>query len=109
MNSVELYATQNAQEHHTDRYEVVEIEPATPVLRRGNAFYIAVQFADNREFNPKEDRLKLVFTFGNEFFFLKYFASISVKSPKVLKKTMSRRGHIYKSKLRRLFRNLSEA
>lgn len=60
---VELYAMQNAQEHHTDLYELVQMQPATAVLRRGNAFYMAVRFA-KKDFDPKVDSLHLVFSYG---------------------------------------------
>lgn len=60
---VELYASQNAQEHHTDMYELVQMQPPTTILRRGNAFYMAIRFA-KRPFDSNTDTLRLTFNFG---------------------------------------------
>ncbi|XP_057379991.1 hemocyte protein-glutamine gamma-glutamyltransferase-like [Daphnia carinata] len=95
IDSVELFARDNAREHRTDRYEVVldcgrdigssssmarsrsmtnmasvnsidyhsSSSASTAVLRRGQPFFIAVRVKD-RNFDPRRDVLRAVFTFG---------------------------------------------
>uniref|UniRef100_A0A646QJF9 protein-glutamine gamma-glutamyltransferase n=1 Tax=Hemiscolopendra marginata TaxID=943146 RepID=A0A646QJF9_9MYRI len=60
---VEFYAKDNAIPHHTDKYELVHVEPFCPVLRRGQDFFLSMRFIP-RPFNPKRDKIKLVFSFG---------------------------------------------
>lgn len=62
VEQTEFYALDNAKEHHTDQFEIVQDLPPTPVLRRGQTFYFAVRF--DREINPVEDVIRLVFNFG---------------------------------------------
>lgn len=64
VDTVEFYASRNAIDHHTDKYELVQMHPANPVLRRGQAFYVAIRFTPDREFNHANDTLKLILNFG---------------------------------------------
>lgn len=59
---VHLYEKDNAKLHHTINYELVHLEPATPVLRRGQSFHIALRF--NREYVDETDIVRLLFNFG---------------------------------------------
>ncbi|XP_067006907.2 hemocyte protein-glutamine gamma-glutamyltransferase [Anabrus simplex] len=58
----EFYARDNAQTHHTDLYELTQMVPATPVLRRGQTFFMAMRF--DRVYDNKKDSIKLIFNFG---------------------------------------------
>lgn len=59
---VHLYEKENAKVHHTISYELVHLEPATPVLRRGQSFHVALRF--NREYVAETDIVRLLFSFG---------------------------------------------
>ena len=59
---VYLYEKENAKLHHTINYELVHLEPATPVLRRGQSFHVALRF--NREYVDETDIVRLLFNFG---------------------------------------------
>ncbi|CAG0884266.1 unnamed protein product [Cyprideis torosa] len=61
--AVEFYVKQNAQRHHTDDFELVLEDTPTPILRRGQEFYMAIKFA-NKEYNSRRDILRLAFGFG---------------------------------------------
>lgn len=58
----ELYARDNAKEHHTERFELVLDNPPTAIFRRGCPFYFAIRF--DRPFENNKDLLRLVFDFG---------------------------------------------
>ncbi|XP_068986824.1 hemocyte protein-glutamine gamma-glutamyltransferase-like [Bombus flavifrons] len=62
VDMVHLYEKENAKAHHTISYELVHLEPATPVLRRGQSFYVALRF--NREYVAETDIVRLLFSFG---------------------------------------------
>lgn len=59
---VYLYEKDNAKLHHTINYELVHLEPATSVLRRGQSFHVALRF--NREYVDETDIVRLLFNFG---------------------------------------------
>ncbi|KAL1500916.1 hypothetical protein ABEB36_006335 [Hypothenemus hampei] len=60
--ATEFYCLDNAKEHHTDMYDLLESEAACPVLRRGFDFYFAIRF--NREYVPNQDVVRVRFTIG---------------------------------------------
>ncbi|KAI5640156.1 transglutaminase family domain-containing protein [Phthorimaea operculella] len=61
---VHFYPKENAKEHHTVKYEVVNEEtPTVTVLRRGQPFNGVVRF--DRPFNEEEDVVQLVFSLGD--------------------------------------------
>lgn len=62
VQATDLYPKPNAEAHHTDMYDLVNMDPPTPVLRRGNDFYLAVSF--DREFDPTLDVIRICFEFG---------------------------------------------
>ncbi|XP_046739313.1 hemocyte protein-glutamine gamma-glutamyltransferase-like [Diprion similis] len=62
VDSVFLYEKENAVTHHTGNYELVHLEPPTPVLRRGQPFNLAVRF--NRPYVDSTDIVRLLFSFG---------------------------------------------
>lgn len=59
-----FYPTENGKKHRTSKFQLVE--RGTPILRRGQNFYIALMYATNqtRKFDPDTDQLKLIFSFG---------------------------------------------
>ncbi|KZC05406.1 PREDICTED: hemocyte protein-glutamine gamma-glutamyltransferase-like [Dufourea novaeangliae] len=62
VEAVYLYEKENAKAHRTFNYELVHLDPPTPVLRRGQAFNVAVRF--NREYVDETDIVRLLFSFG---------------------------------------------
>ncbi|XP_003491121.1 hemocyte protein-glutamine gamma-glutamyltransferase [Bombus impatiens] len=62
VDMVYLYEKENAKAHRTISYELVHLEPATPVLRRGQSFYVALRF--NRDYVAETDIVRLLFSFG---------------------------------------------
>ncbi|XP_033364165.1 hemocyte protein-glutamine gamma-glutamyltransferase-like [Bombus vosnesenskii] len=62
VDMVYLYEKENAKAHRTISYESVHLEPATPVLRRGQSFHVALRF--NREYVAETDIVRLLFSFG---------------------------------------------
>lgn len=58
----DFYPIDNAQEHKTDRYEIIRDSPPSPVFRRGQLFYMAVRF--DHPFDHNQDIIRLVFDFG---------------------------------------------
>lgn len=58
----EMYIKDNAKAHQTDKFELVVDTPATPVLRRGQPFFLAIRF--DRPFNLQEDMVRFIFEFG---------------------------------------------
>ncbi len=61
VDKLELYAAENAQNHKTDKYCLVDEDVA--VLRRGREFFLAVIFTDD---NVEESALKVIFDFGRK-------------------------------------------
>lgn len=62
VEAVYLYEKDNATPHHTCTFELVHLEPPTPVLRRGQPFNMAVRF--NRPYVEATDIVRLLFNFG---------------------------------------------
>ncbi|CAG0906807.1 unnamed protein product, partial [Darwinula stevensoni] len=60
VDALEFYEKENAKNHHTDAYELVN--HGTPVFRRGEAFYMALRFKA-RDYEVKRDMVKFVFSF----------------------------------------------
>lgn len=60
---VHLYPLENAQLHHTEKFELVHEEEPVPILRRGQKFTVALRFA-NRGFDVKKDLVRLIFSYG---------------------------------------------
>ncbi|GLH05666.1 Annulin [Gryllus bimaculatus] len=63
VSSVHLFPLENAEKHHTENFELVHLEPATPVLRRGQAFRVELRL-QGRAYDPARDAVRLVFNFG---------------------------------------------
>ncbi|XP_015604650.1 hemocyte protein-glutamine gamma-glutamyltransferase [Cephus cinctus] len=62
VESVHMYEKENATPHHTCTFEMVHLDPPIPVLRRGQAFAMALRF--NREYVDETDIVRLRFSFG---------------------------------------------
>lgn len=62
VEAVHLYEKENAETHRTFNFEMVHQDPATPVLRRGQPFNMALRF--NREYVDATDIVRLLFSFG---------------------------------------------
>lgn len=62
VEAVHLYEKENAEAHRTFNFELVHQQPAIPVLRRGQAFHMALRF--NREYVDETDIVRLLFSFG---------------------------------------------
>ncbi|XP_011313528.1 hemocyte protein-glutamine gamma-glutamyltransferase-like [Fopius arisanus] len=62
VEAIYMYERENAELHHTDRFELVHEEEPTPVLRRGQEFSLAIRF--NREYVEETDIVRLLFSFG---------------------------------------------
>ena len=73
INHVEFYASENAKNHRTDKYDLVS-DKKIPVLRRSNSFYMAIS-AHQRPIDPKKDKLNVVFEFGNYLTIITYYNS----------------------------------
>ncbi|XP_076269467.1 hemocyte protein-glutamine gamma-glutamyltransferase-like [Rhynchophorus ferrugineus] len=58
----EFYCKENAVEHHTDMYDLLDGEVPFPVLRRGATFFFAIRF--NREYIPTRDVVRVRFAIG---------------------------------------------
>ncbi|XP_043278187.1 hemocyte protein-glutamine gamma-glutamyltransferase-like [Venturia canescens] len=64
IESVHMYEKENATAHHTCTFELVHLEPPTPVLRRGQTFNVALRF--NREYDADTDIVRMLFSFGEK-------------------------------------------
>lgn len=62
VETIYMYAKENAKKHHTENFELVHLDPPTPVLRRGQTFNVALRF--NREYIDDTDIVRLLFSFG---------------------------------------------
>ena len=62
MEKLELYASENATNHRTSKYELVS-EQSTAVFRRAAPFYMAVQTKE-RPVEIGKDQVNVVFEFG---------------------------------------------
>lgn len=66
VSTIYLYPEQNAQRHHTDNFELVQLEKhPIPVIRRGQSFNVAVRFIE-RDFVLGKDTLKVMLSLGNK-------------------------------------------
>lgn len=63
IKSVDFHVTENARNHFTDRFEMVHMEPAIPVIRRGQKFSFTIAFED-RDYNKDVDEIKFIFSTG---------------------------------------------
>lgn len=59
--STHLYPLENAIEHHTDRFELLQ-DGSTAIFRRGQSFYFGMRF--NRPFDKVKDVVRTVFVTG---------------------------------------------
>ncbi|XP_059057933.1 hemocyte protein-glutamine gamma-glutamyltransferase-like [Achroia grisella] len=64
VNVVYFYPKENAESHNTSRYEVVNDENPTTVVRRGQPFNGVVRF--DRSYDEETDIIQLVFTLENK-------------------------------------------
>ena len=62
VETIYMYEKENAKKHHTENFELVNLDPPTPVLRRGQTFNMALRF--NREYIDDTDIVRLLFSFG---------------------------------------------
>ncbi|OWR44549.1 putative transglutaminase [Danaus plexippus plexippus] len=59
----EFYSRDNAKDHHTDQYDLVnDTVLPNPVIRRGQNFFFAVRF--DRTYDKQQDVIRVVFCFG---------------------------------------------
>lgn len=68
VEQIEWFPRDNAREHRTDRYEVVNNLPpnrAYPVLRRGQNFFLAIKLANRNNVDLSRQPVLLVFNFGS--------------------------------------------
>jgi len=64
VDRLHFYIRDNAKQHHTAKFDQVHDPHApSPVLRRGQTFYVAVRLK-TRDFDQTQDRLVLNFLFG---------------------------------------------
>ena len=63
VDTVEMYARDNAREHRTDRYELVRENMSSCVLRRGQPFFMALRMKE-RNYDARRDVLRVSFNFG---------------------------------------------
>lgn len=64
VDTVYFYPKENAQAHHTSKYEAVHDESAsTTIVRRGQPFNACIRF--DRTFEPGYDVVRLIFTLGD--------------------------------------------
>ncbi|XP_012281740.1 hemocyte protein-glutamine gamma-glutamyltransferase [Orussus abietinus] len=62
VEQVYMYEEKNASAHRTSNFEVVHEDSPTPVLRRGQAFNLALRF--DRDYVDESDIVRLLFSFG---------------------------------------------
>ena len=62
IQGVDLLASSNTKDHHTDLYDITQGQKPDLVVRRGQELNIKV--ITSRSFMPKEDHLMLVFKLG---------------------------------------------
>uniref|UniRef100_A0A2R5LJF4 Putative transglutaminase/protease-like logues n=1 Tax=Ornithodoros turicata TaxID=34597 RepID=A0A2R5LJF4_9ACAR len=63
VDRLEFYARDNGRHHHTDMYDLVEGQDPSPVLRRGQPFFIAIRF--KTPYDPAKDTVQLDFSIGS--------------------------------------------
>lgn len=64
VDKVYFDARANAKKHRTVRYGLVHRKPETPILRRGESFFLRVRFRDGRTFDHERDLLRFNLNFG---------------------------------------------
>lgn len=64
---VELFQRDNAKEHHTYKYELLEKNNPALVIRRGDPFYLAIQLRN--VYDQDNNKIRLEFLFGKFFLF----------------------------------------
>lgn len=62
VTGVEFYSKDNSKVHHTEDYDLVNAEEPTPILRRGENFYVALRF--DRPYSADTDAIRISFGFG---------------------------------------------
>ena len=63
MRHVDLHIQDNAERHHTDKYDVTNVgRDAELVVRRGEGFLITIEF--DRQYNYRHHDLHFEFTLG---------------------------------------------
>lgn len=62
IEEVETYTIKNAENHRTEKYELVKASDV-PVLRRSAKFYLGIR-AKTRPVDFAKDRPRIVFSFG---------------------------------------------
>ena len=78
---IEFYPSENAKNHHTDKFELVTEEWKTPVLRRGQTFFMSI--ITDKEVKIGIDSVVIIFEFGQKLAIelpLKSFAPIKQTS-----------------------------
>jgi len=59
--STHLYPLENAVEHHSDRFELLQ-DGSTAIFRRGQPFYFGIKF--NKPFDKIKDIVRIVLVTG---------------------------------------------
>lgn len=67
INSIELFVHENARNHHTIDYEIVDGINPPLVIRRADVFMIGIKF--RRPYDSRRDKVRLEFMFGRFFVF----------------------------------------
>lgn len=65
--STHLYPLENAVEHHTDLFELLQ-DGSTAIFRRGEPFYLGMKF--NRPFDTTRDIVRIVLITGKQQYFI---------------------------------------
>ena len=68
INSIELFVHENARAHHTIDYEIVDGINPPLVIRRADVFLIGIKF--RKPYDPRRDKVRLEFMFGECFLFI---------------------------------------
>lgn len=67
INSIELFVHENARNHHTIDYEIVDGLNPPLVIRRSDVFVLGLKF--RKPYDPRRDKVRLEFMFGKSFWF----------------------------------------
>lgn len=71
INSIELFVHENARNHHTIDYEIVDGINPPLVVRRSDVFVLGLKF--RKPYDPRRDKVRLEFMFGKFFFVINFF------------------------------------
>ncbi|RWS27609.1 hemocyte protein-glutamine gamma-glutamyltransferase-like protein [Leptotrombidium deliense] len=63
IHSVELYARDNAKKHRTSNYEILDNRDPPLVIRRGDPFFVGLQF--RKPYDAERDKIRMEFMFVN--------------------------------------------